>query len=308
MQSTTIEVQIAALDDYKHFDKDKDEDFKKNGHNKDQWHFHYCGIPDGYEEMETEGGDKGVIVAVIDSGVDYEHEDLKDNMWVNTKETPDNGIDDDGNGYIDDYYGVDSKTNNYVSSNGYFVCKDETGNLAPVVYDWTTTSKMVGSEHSYLALPNDHGWTFNRYFLGLTHVSLKPNVSGVGYKGYFVSNPAVCAALSETDTFGYSLSLEGGLSVTRSIDGYTSGRIVTLRVDNFDVQNYGEAMLSAKVFVTLKDGTVLESSEVSMSMRMILEDISARAASFTAEQLAAVKAMIEKYPVVKEWDTKNLYA
>ena len=205
-------------------------------------------------------------------------------------------------------YGMDSKTNNYVSSNGYFACKDETGNLAPVVYDWTTTSNMVGSEHSYLALPNDHGWTFNRYFLGLTHVSLKPNVSGVGYKGYFVSNPAVCAALSETDTFGYSLSLEGGLSVTRSLDGYTSGRIVTLRVDNFDVQNYGEAMLSAKVFVTLKDGTVLESSEVSMSMRMILEDISARAASFTAEQLAAVKAMIEKYPVVKEWDTKNLYA
>ena len=102
--------------------------------------------------------------------------------------------------------------------------------------------------------------------------------------------------------------MEGGLSVTRSLDGYTSGRIVTLRVDNFDVQNYGEAMLSAKVFVTLKDGTVLESSEVSMSMRMILEDISARASSFTAEQLAAVKAMIEKYPVVKEWDTKNLYA
>ena len=101
------EIKTAALDDYKHFDKDKDEEFKKNGHNKDQWHFHHCGIVDGYEEMEKDGGDSSVIVAVIDSGVDYDHEDLKDNMWVNAKEIPDNGRDDDGNGYIDDYYGVD---------------------------------------------------------------------------------------------------------------------------------------------------------------------------------------------------------
>ena len=101
------EVKTAALDDYKHFDDKTDEEFKKNGHNKDQWHQHHCGIPDGYEEMETEGGDPSVIVAVIDSGVDYEHEDLKDNMWFNKGEIPDNGVDDDKNGYVDDYYGVD---------------------------------------------------------------------------------------------------------------------------------------------------------------------------------------------------------
>ncbi len=48
---------------------------------------------------------KPVIVAVIDSGVDIEHEDLKDNLWTNAKEVPNNGIDDDKNGYIDDVYG-----------------------------------------------------------------------------------------------------------------------------------------------------------------------------------------------------------
>ena len=48
---------------------------------------------------------KPVIVAVIDGGVDFNHEDLKENIWINKNEIPDNGIDDDENGYIDDIHG-----------------------------------------------------------------------------------------------------------------------------------------------------------------------------------------------------------
>ena len=47
------------------------------------------------------------IVAVIDTGIDYLHEDLAANMWQNSGETAGNGIDDDGNGYVDDVYGYD---------------------------------------------------------------------------------------------------------------------------------------------------------------------------------------------------------
>ena len=46
-----------------------------------------------------------VIVAVIDSGIDTLHEDLKSVLWVNPKEIPGNGIDDDKNGYVDDING-----------------------------------------------------------------------------------------------------------------------------------------------------------------------------------------------------------
>jgi len=58
---------------------------------------------------------KKVIVAVIDGGVDINHEDLKDNIWVNTREISGNGIDDDHNGYIDDVHGwnfIGSKAGN----------------------------------------------------------------------------------------------------------------------------------------------------------------------------------------------------
>lgn len=49
--------------------------------------------------------DKEIIVAVIDTGIDLNHEDLADVIWTNTLEIPGNGIDDDGNGYIDDVNG-----------------------------------------------------------------------------------------------------------------------------------------------------------------------------------------------------------
>jgi subtilisin family serine protease len=56
---------------------------------------------------DTTIGSPSKIVAVIDTGADYNHEDLEGNIWSNPGEIPDNGIDDDSNGYIDDYHGYD---------------------------------------------------------------------------------------------------------------------------------------------------------------------------------------------------------
>lgn len=83
-----------------------------------QWHYKNYGNP-SFSKNSVAGadvnvtdvwanltcGDPDIIIAVVDEGVKWSHPDLKDNMWTNTKEIPNNGIDDDGNGYADDVYG-----------------------------------------------------------------------------------------------------------------------------------------------------------------------------------------------------------
>lgn len=75
----------------------------------DQWGLDTMNVRSFWQSSTA--GDRKVVVAIIDSGMSFRHEDLQQNLGINFKEIPANGIDDDGNGYVDDYYGWDAVNN-----------------------------------------------------------------------------------------------------------------------------------------------------------------------------------------------------
>ena len=96
-----------------------------------QWHYNNTGRvftsstvagadANVYEAWQLCTGNPDVIVAVIDQGVKFDHEDLAENMWVNPGEIPGNGIDDDNNGYVDDVFGY-----NFIDNNGTITFSEE---------------------------------------------------------------------------------------------------------------------------------------------------------------------------------------
>ena len=93
---------------------------------------------EAYSAWDTESNASDVVVAVVDTGIEYEHKDIAGNMWVNQAElTGAPGVDDDGNGYIDDIHGYDFAAN----SSG-----DNDSDPSPSGYHGTHCAGIIGAE------------------------------------------------------------------------------------------------------------------------------------------------------------------
>ena len=96
------------------------------------------------------GGSRDVVIALIDTGVDYTHEDLQDVVWINTGEIPGNNVDDDGNGYVDDVYGWNFYQNNnriYTSSRDDSHGTHGAGTMAASSDNGIGISGIINSDH-----------------------------------------------------------------------------------------------------------------------------------------------------------------
>ena len=141
-------------------------DFPKDWHLKDQQKDGIYGISlDKAYEFVKNKKSKTVLVAVIDSGIDTTHEDLKPVLWKNPKEVPGNGVDDDKNGYVDDVYGWNFiggkdgrnvQEDSYEASRVYHKFKERFQNISDpstlskedqYLYDmWQKSADQVGSK------------------------------------------------------------------------------------------------------------------------------------------------------------------
>lgn len=205
------------------------------------------------------------------------------------------------NGYK--IYGMDSTTDNYTcDSIGYFTCVDENGNYIVPERIYTEGEKQ------YMAICTEDRYSFHRFFVGTTHMSLEPEAIGLGYKAAVFGDEMVFAELAETKTFSFKLQLEGYNPVYRHFGSseLASGDPITLRIRNYDVDNYSEHNLYAQVSLTLNDGTVIETEQVSLTFRWLTEQVNENYTDYTADQLASFKAMLQQFDIVKKWNIPNL--
>lgn len=199
------------------------------------------------------------------------------------------------NGY--QVYGMDNTTNTYsCDAIGYFSCVDEFGN-AIVPESFYTTQDMM----RYMTMETENGYSFHRFYLGITNISLAPFVTGFGYKAEFYGDEMVQSRIA---SIGYSLWLTEDVVISRHADFKNS---LSLRLKDFDVVNYGETPVHACATITLTDGTIIESATASYSMRQFLEQLNESAAELDQVKLSALLAMIGNNPTMKSWQVENLY-
>lgn len=134
-------------------------------------------------------------------------------------------------------------------------------------------------------------------------LSLKPASTAFGYKAAFTADETVNALL---ESQGYSLWLGSNPAIERTVSNLRTD--LTLRLQNFDIENFGSTKVGAKVFIRLNNGITVESETVSYSMQDMVEMIDANLTNYTEEQVQAVKAMLEGLTAPESWNIPNLKA
>ncbi len=211
-------------------------------------------------------------------------------------------------------YAMDSTTNAYDDSRA--------GVLTPAsgapVREHKTTEAQVGGIYRYLALEKDGAWSFHRFYMGITKISLRLDTTGMGYKAIFAGGPAVTAAMEQTAGYGYQMWIKPSNVVSRAMAAETlqGSREVSLRIENFlqlnlstaDNEKRAATPVSACAFIRLQDGTVVKSDAVSYTFRQLVEMADPMVKTFSSRQKILYNNLSKRYSeAMRSWDIPNVH-
>lgn len=211
-------------------------------------------------------------------------------------------------------YGMDSTTNSYDDS--------AAGKLIPASgapqKHIKTAKSQIGAVRSYLTVEQNGAYSFHRFYVGITKVTLKPGTVGVGYKATFAGGEAVASALSEGIAFGYKLWLTEDRAINK---GYSAAKFermqeLTLRIDNFldpdatleENAQRAEMDVYAVAYIRLDDGTQITGEQVSYDLHRMVELADNAYAGYTTAQQNALSGLSAQFSeIMLGWDIENIH-
>ncbi|HEY2497399.1 MAG TPA: S8 family serine peptidase [Candidatus Angelobacter sp.] len=173
---------------------------------QDLWGMYAVNAPAAWD---TAQGD-GVVVAVIDTGIDYNHPDLADNIWTNPNEIAGNFFDDDGNGFVDDFHGWNfvNNTNDPLDDNGH-----GTHVAGTIAAEGNNGIGVIGVAWHSKIMPLK-GFDSNGFGFDFT---LAPAIMYAANNGADVINASWDALSSNMQVFGNSQTIEEAIQYAASL-------------------------------------------------------------------------------------------
>lgn len=244
------------------------------------------------EDAIAAAGD-GYVKLLADIETDYV---LTGTVWIDL-----NGFDLTGITVSGTLYGMDSTTGEYSDANvGVLTATVAEG--GSIVSHCMTTAERYGAIHRYMTVSGENNtYTFHRFYLSVTQMSLKPGTYGIGYKAEFYGDDTVKAQLGASNAFGYQMWIAENNKIIRAYgaDQFGEKTTVTLRINNFldpakdDGFNEERANIpvNANVFITLTSGEIIETDPVAYTFKEMTELAANNYENYNADQQAALDTL-----------------
>ena len=212
-------------------------------------------------------------------------------------------------------YGLDSTTDKYDGTNAGTLT-GVTGTVQPV---WKASTEQIGAVRRYLTVEENGSYSFHRFYVGITNMSLIPASVGAGYTAVFAGDDAVKAQLADTDAFGFSVWVEDYEPVTmsESAESFSAGaNSASLHVRNImktenDTQtnlSHAAMQVNGKAFITFKNAGKVNSADYTYVLENMVEKLDREYDGFNADQKAALQDMFDRFPLeMDKWTVPNMF-
>lgn len=265
-------------------------------------------------QVAIQGGENYIVKLLADT---EETAVIEGDLWLDL-----NGFTLSGISVTGTVYGMDSATNGYEADGAGKLVLNE-GKVAVHV---RTTAAQTGAVRRYLAIEEADGYSFHRFYFGITHISMEPETAGIGYRATFAGSQKVKDQLNVDQGYGLIASVDG---VPEAItDGVVAGfaaadfaqegdtvskRVLIQNIFGGDVSDEelaqrGETVIYAVSFLQTKDGEVILSSDQAHSLKSMIEAIDAGFKSYNPENREKLSGFYKTYENAMEgWTLPNLH-